>query len=102
VATGLDSRRGLFRMEIRWALYGYRVDAALDQALVAVESGKPPGGIDFESITTPVSPILEVVGCRNHLVPAMFFEQAGYPGTATAAPDDAKLDFRYHAPDPSG
>ena len=75
--AGLEHRDGLFRMKIRRAFDGHRIQLEADAALVAVEAGEPRGGVHLEFVAELLHAIGEIVVEGDDLGVRVLLEQAG-------------------------
>ena len=91
--AGVHRGAGLLGVEIRDVLDHHGLDAAVEQPLVAVQSGEPARRVHLQRLAGFPGHLGEVVGDGVKLIAAVFVEQVGQPQAASAAADEADFDL---------
>jgi hypothetical protein len=89
--SGVDRRAHLLGEEVRKILERNRLDAALDQTLVAGQAREPSGRIDAKRSPLLLGHLREVIRYGVHVIAAVPAEQAADPSAAAAQADYAEL-----------
>src|SRR5215210_8147288 len=87
----VDGRSHLLGEEVRKILEGNGLDAALDQTLVAGQTGEPSRRIDAKRSALLLGHVREVIRDRVHVVAAMPAKQLRDPSAPAAEADDPEL-----------
>src|SRR5215207_10869982 len=89
--SGVDRRTHLLGEEVRKILESNRLDAALDQTLVAGQAGEPSRRIDAKRTALLLGHLREVIRDGVHVVAAVPAKQARDPSAAAAEADNPEL-----------
>jgi len=94
VDAGIDRIGRLFRMKVGRAFDSHRIDAGIDQPLVAGQTDEAAIGINVELLAKVVDAVLKIIGAGMNFIAAVIAEQFGDPCAAAAIADDAQFDSR--------